>query len=520
MMTYLRFANNRRLEPAHPTHDIERGFRAEVHDPLWLLGRQWQMGEHQGEDASSPVQVYFQTTHHAIEDPITNLDPTVVPAEAIVEAELDDWWTPGRRIRLGMEASAATNRLPALDELKNSERSGFTDLLLDDLPAPYHHFNGQGYDGFKLYLAQDDLSLQTFFSTQVPANLTEDFWDSERFQYTTSFRAASTQLSLKEHTGGHVDWYSADADRPLPNPRIVENNLAFPSRLRYPGAPHPRWWQIEDASVDIGGFPPDRSHFATMLLIDLIMSHSDDWFIFPVNTQVGHIVTLHKVVVRDSFDEEWEISAPGELDPKDDWTMFATQGLNKRSIVVWPTAVTPLAGPKLEEVVLGRDENTNLVWAVERRLGGRDVLTPERAGPEATLPPGNVTSTTTPKQYEYVPNTEIYEHWQPYPLEIDEDGHRWFIQGRLADLSGAEPVLMPPATAKVLRNLTNEPLGYVHRIDPTTISSLGMQLERRYMLARDTKGNPVLWLQRHRQPLEAPPMLSLRRDVLQNSNTS
>jgi hypothetical protein len=27
--------------------------------------------------------------------------------------------------------------------------------------------------------------------------------------------------------------------------------------------------QIEDAKVDIGGFPPDRSHLATMLLMDI-----------------------------------------------------------------------------------------------------------------------------------------------------------------------------------------------------------------------------------------------------------
>ena len=34
-----------RLEPYGRTLDLEGGLRAEVHDPLWMLGRQWQLGE-------------------------------------------------------------------------------------------------------------------------------------------------------------------------------------------------------------------------------------------------------------------------------------------------------------------------------------------------------------------------------------------------------------------------------------------------------------------------------------------
>jgi hypothetical protein len=251
-----------------------------------------------------------------------------------------------------------------------------------------------------------------------------------------------------------------------------------------------------------------------MLLIDLIVSHSDDWFVFPVNTQAGHIVTLQKVIVRDSFDEEWVIKTPGEMADRQTWTLFAMRNLSERSLAVWSTAVTPLTGPALEEVVLGRDEDSNLLWAVERRLAGRDVATPERVGPEPGSNPSKVTQTTTPREYDYVANSEVYEHWQPYQIETDGTGQRWFVQGRLADLNGSDPVLMPPASAKVLRNLTDHTGDFVHRIDPSVIPSLGLKLERRYMMARDTHGQPVLWLQRRRLPLEAPPMLRLRRDIL------
>ena len=97
-------------------------------------------------------------------------------------------------------------------------------------------------------------------------------------------------------SGGHVDWYSVESDTALTQPAPLPDSVnVIPNRMRYPGAPHPRWWQIENAQVDIGGFPPDRSHFATMLLIDLIVSHSDDWFLFPIAAQAGHAVTLADV---------------------------------------------------------------------------------------------------------------------------------------------------------------------------------------------------------------------------------
>ena len=37
------------------TKNFERALRAEVRDALWMLTRQWQMGEFEGDDAGSPV---------------------------------------------------------------------------------------------------------------------------------------------------------------------------------------------------------------------------------------------------------------------------------------------------------------------------------------------------------------------------------------------------------------------------------------------------------------------------------
>ena len=44
-----------RLEGRPRTNNFDRALRSEVRDALWMLTKQWQMGEFEGEDAGSPV---------------------------------------------------------------------------------------------------------------------------------------------------------------------------------------------------------------------------------------------------------------------------------------------------------------------------------------------------------------------------------------------------------------------------------------------------------------------------------
>lgn len=54
-----------RLEGRPRAEDFERSLRAEIRDPLWMLTRQWQFGEFQGEDAGSiaTAKVQLQTAY-------------------------------------------------------------------------------------------------------------------------------------------------------------------------------------------------------------------------------------------------------------------------------------------------------------------------------------------------------------------------------------------------------------------------------------------------------------------------
>ena len=79
-----------RLEARPRSDQFDRALQAEVRDPLWMLTRQWQLGEFQGDDAGSPIfaKIHMATTrltrYRAAEHPARPfLDD--VPIEAQVE---------------------------------------------------------------------------------------------------------------------------------------------------------------------------------------------------------------------------------------------------------------------------------------------------------------------------------------------------------------------------------------------------------------------------------------------------
>ena len=49
-----------RLETQPTTISLQAGLAAPLADPLWLLSRQWQFNEFQGEDAGTPLRLAFE----------------------------------------------------------------------------------------------------------------------------------------------------------------------------------------------------------------------------------------------------------------------------------------------------------------------------------------------------------------------------------------------------------------------------------------------------------------------------
>src|SRR5262245_23612451 len=109
-----------RLEPRSRSAEMKDSLQARIYDPLWLLARQWQLGEFQGEDNGSPVVARWRgdvapvTRYHAGAIAPNTLvdaaryDGARAPLETVVEREtvrpsVDDDASP-QKLRLAAEA--------------------------------------------------------------------------------------------------------------------------------------------------------------------------------------------------------------------------------------------------------------------------------------------------------------------------------------------------------------------------------------------------------------------------------
>ena len=101
-----------RLEGRPRTHDFDRALHAEVRDALWMLSRQWQLGEFVGDDAGSPVLARacldlrtldrYQPGHGAVQ-----------PLDADGVARADGRAAPAARSRSARSTCRSTCALPS-----------------------------------------------------------------------------------------------------------------------------------------------------------------------------------------------------------------------------------------------------------------------------------------------------------------------------------------------------------------------------------------------------------------------
>jgi len=494
-----RFDIVRRLEPLPLARDLDRGFAAEIGDPVWLLGRQWQMGEHQGENASSAVLVDAQVVHAPLGpiDARPGGDPASVPGEAFIEGEPDDWWTPRRRIEVGRRCT------PAL-------AGPHPELHFQDLPPPYDRFNASAgapgeIDGRLAWIRRAALGLPDALFVDVPA-FRASGWRPPELAYDVSIPVGGGRLLVQGHRGGELDWWSAELVGPSDSVETT-SATAVPTRLTFPGAPQPRWWQIEDHAVDIAGFAPDAAHLGTMFLIDLICGHSNDWLVFPVAAVAASVVGLRKVTITDGFGRSYDAAPPT------DWALQrvsapANSAFGPAPLLVPLGAVTPLTGDDIVEVVVGVDEEANVLWAVERRVAGvtrvveADELPAPRTQPVDVTPSGSV---------DYQPSSPLPKGWFPYTLS-----EPWvrFVPHRLADLRSEVPTPLPPPASPFLTDDRGREPAYFE-LAPRAIPSSGLRLTRRFVLARAIDGQPVLWQRRRAIALTGPPGKPLLFDVVE-----
>lgn len=391
-----------RLEPRCRDLAMREAVSARVWDPLWLLARQWQVGEFEGEDAGSPVQARWRgssttiTRVHAGRALDGRLAPqpydaAALPLEALVERQPVRPRSPtdaASSVRLAAESglhflrlleAQATSRsyraafvahyglaAPSADERAtlDAETLDYWDLMAGrapdgrllreawrapdgqrrPLPAEIEVAAGDRAEiaaAIDSWLAYDD----TLFSEPRDG---ADAWQRERMEYAFSLGAGLPEgevtLTAAEYRGGHLDWHSVDVDGALQlgatwdNAHREEVRTVMPAPVSFRGAPARRFWEFEDARVDYGLLPAGPGELPQMLLSAFATDYGNDWYVIPVDLGVGTLTRTRSLIVRDTFGVQTLIQPHNADGTATAFSMFTLSAMR-------PQAGQNIAGP-------------------------------------------------------------------------------------------------------------------------------------------------------------------------------
>jgi hypothetical protein len=258
-----------RLEGRPRTVDFGRALRVEVRDPLWMLARQWQLGEFRATDGGSPVTVTYSVTA----SPLLRFRPDnspggpgggpggsgePLPADRPLETIAERRPVPfafgpepisfDLRLMLGQRWLKLLARSPRLHHLSDRYIELYPVALPDpddpadtsrvahpEVWASMQAVAGRRMDGYPLYQhikaggrasdgagagqgQRDELDglgtrLVGWFDELIDQPPADSTWDPRRLEHRFSVSAAGADatervLAAAEYPGGELDWHS------------------------------------------------------------------------------------------------------------------------------------------------------------------------------------------------------------------------------------------------------------------------------------------------------------------------
>lgn len=390
-----------RVDPTCRTpFGVDDGLAARVHDPLWLMTRQWQFGEFAAQDAGSPALVALSGSSEFINAwrPVGAADwipyqQTEIPLDVVIEAEQ---MATERDLRIRAEGGSHFRALLA----DAGKLDGFASMLSGmrlrpDTPdsstvgllgavggsVPDAESVRLGIDGSLPPELHDIPSRWGRWWAGEVADHSPDCFNENRFEYAFELSVGASVLRADEYTGDGLDWFcldvAPDAERPNVPPirPYTFSDESIPSPVRYGGLPADRFWEMEDARIDLGATDVSTLDTGRLLLITFATIYGNDWFLTPLEVPVGSLTTLSTMVVTDVFGRTHSISRAGEdedgeLDPS--WSMYSLYsdepGHPATKALLMMPCTQGHTGEPLERISLTRDELANLAWAIQHRV--------------------------------------------------------------------------------------------------------------------------------------------------------
>jgi len=558
-----------RLEPRSRNAEMNTSLQARIYDPLWLLARQWQLGEFQGEDNGSPVMARWRAEaarltryHSGAIAPNTRVDApsydgSRMPLETLVERETirpaTNQTAKPEKLRLAAEAGQQFLRMlnqqplsrdyrdafirqypfPALTTEQratlDSDSLSFFDLMASRVPDGrrlYGAFRSTSTGGIViapvLQIAPTDLAevektaqlwlqwFETLFSEPEAVNPS---WLPERMEYAfsvgTRLSDGERVLTAQEYFEGHLDWYAFDANAEVTLGAATDNAFAeitctaIPAPVSFRGMPAARFWEFEDAQVDFGAVDAGPTDLGRMLLVEFALAYGNDWFVIPIELEVGSLYRTRSLVITDTFGIRTLIKPNSESGlPHSLWRMFQLSYLRGSGFTVPasnlfflpPSLLKSLESRPIEEVLFLRDEMANLAWAVERlvespadrSLNRFEAYLEQKRRREQESPPQ---PTTTPETLRYRLATEIPDYWVPLLPVRTKQGLR-LKRGAVLKTDGSpEPV---HALGRILES------GHELSLFEEEVPREGVRVTRSYQFTRWIDGSSHSWVGRRK----------------------
>jgi hypothetical protein len=402
-----------RVEGIPRTHQFDRALRAEVRDALWMLTRQWQMGEFKGDDAGSPV---FAKLHLA-KTRLTTYRPRDlaeqpfddrVPLEARVEQRPIPFTAAAQPLALDVRLLMGRHWTKllvarALPEYLSDFRDAFPVLRPDpddpDTAAVCAHrdawqhqvaFAGRSMDGYLWYRwivdhpAPRDLTtlpaplsidpgdaatintmadaFVSWFDRLIDQPLTpeENAWEPSRLEYRFACSAPDAvgrkELTASEYYQGDLDWYALDfgassQEAPV-RPEVYQpvTTTFVPTAVEFNGMANTRWWSFEDRRVNFGGIRPDTTDLAKLLMMEFGLLYANDWCVVPVPLECGTVAEVLGLAITNVFGERLWVEPAGRA-PEHTWQRWSAFTLSHTAATRRPDRALLMlpTAPKVQE---------------------------------------------------------------------------------------------------------------------------------------------------------------------------
>jgi hypothetical protein len=556
-----------RLEARPRTNDFTRSLRAEMRDPLWMLTRQWQMGELEAEDAGSPIDARLATRRLQVdrvrlgEGAAQPYDDSL-PLEAMVERERIPF-THALRVQAAQMLLAL--HPPAL-------RATYLQRYRAAFPFPQHaedDYRGQ-VDGRNLYLATRragfdgeaalSAAIDGTFAAKVPVDPGDDtaiaefqrwferqysqpasggaVWDHSRLSYSVEAAAPagdSTQAVLvaDRYRDGHLDWDSFDLDArgqalQIDNPvhpaaAPVQEAISFlPVAASFKGMPNPRFWEIEERKVNFGALDATTTDHLLLVFAEMGLVYGNDWFVIPYRLPVNTLCRVDSLIVTDVFGDRTVVPAADQGDEHNwrRWSLFDLSnhdelGTYNRQFLLLSAVGDASESEPVERVDFVRDEIANMVWAIE------DVI-PDATGhgidgyaaaDKTGVQPEPIDH--SPAAIRYVLGTTVPENWIPF-LPVRRPGSSQDVALQRA----AMPKLGTPPRDVVRAKgvLLNEP-ALPWFVNEEEVTDAGTIVTRSYQRARWYDGRTYVWIGRRAETGRGAGSSGLRFDQIEPTQT-